>query len=193
MEKICFMLVSWILPVLWDYHWLRPLHLMLTEINYSVFKFLFTVLCSINLSFYFCGVRWRHISYQVLLSQPELWKTISLLSPSQCKYNLIIICFRAVLKLSPIEVYIMKLMDALMISRAWFTLARHRFQLGGINPSGQLSISSTRKNSVQFKMTLGMWQMRNTATMQMRMVARFNSPLTALLVAFWWVYLEQSI
>ena len=104
MEKICFMLVSWILPVLWDYHWLGPLHLMLTEINYSVFKFLFTVLCSINLSFYFCGVRWRHISYQVLLSQPELWKTISLLSPSQCKYNLIIICFRAVLKLSPMEV-----------------------------------------------------------------------------------------
>ena len=75
------------------------------------------------------------------------------------------------------------LMEALMISRAWFRLAKHRFQLGGVK-SGHSKMKSTKKNSVQLRTTLGMWQMRNTATMQIRTVARFSSPLTALLVVF---------
>ena len=65
------------------------------------------------------------------------------------------------------------------------TLARHRFQFGGMKWSGHSMIWSTRKNSVQLRTTLGMWQMRNTATIQIRTVARFSSPLTALLVVFW--------
>ena len=79
----------------------------------------------------------------------------------------------------------MKLMEALMMSRAWLTLARQRFQLGGVKVSGQVRMVSSMNNSVQLRMILGTWQMMNTTTMQMRTVARFSSPLTALLVALW--------
>ena len=34
----------------------------------------------------------------------------------------------------------MKLMEALVIRRAWLRLARQRFQLAGVNPSGQSKI-----------------------------------------------------
>ena len=42
------------------------------------------------------------------------------------------------------------------------------------------------------RITLGMWQMMKTTTIQMRTVARLSSPLTALLVAFWCVYIKRS-
>ena len=79
----------------------------------------------------------------------------------------------------------MKLMEALMMRRAWLTLARQRFQLGGVNVSGQERIVSSMNNSAQLRMILGTWQMMNTTTMQIKTVARFSSPLTALLVALW--------
>ena len=86
----------------------------------------------------------------------------------------------------------MKLMEALIMRRAWLRLARQRFQLGGVKVSGQLRICSSMKNSAQLRITLGMWQMMKTTTIQMRTVARLSSPLTALLVAFWCVYLKRS-
>ena len=79
----------------------------------------------------------------------------------------------------------MKLIEALMMRRAWLTLARQRFQLGGVKVSGQVRRVSSMNNSVQLRMILGTWQMMNTTTMQISTVARFSSPLTALLVALW--------
>ena len=57
--------------------------------------------------------------------------------------------------------------------------------------AGHRNISSTMKNSVQLRMTLGMWQKRKTMTMQMRTVAKLAS-LLPLLFAFMWVNLKKS-
>ena len=78
----------------------------------------------------------------------------------------------------------MKFIEALTMRRAWLTLARQRFQLGGVKVSGQFKIWSSMKNSAQFRITLGMWQIIKTTTIQIKTVAKLSSPLTARLVAF---------
>ena len=65
-------------------------------------------------------------------------------------------------------------------------LARHMFQLEGEKVAGHRNISSTMKNSVQLRMTLG-----KTMTKQMRTVAKLTS-LLPLLFDFMWVNLKKS-
>ena len=84
-----------------------------------------------------------------------------------------------------------KLEEELTMRSQWLRLARHKLKLEGEKVAGHWNISSTMKNSVQLRMTLGMWQKRKTMTMQMRTVAKLTS-LPPFLFAFMWVNLSKS-
>ena len=51
---------------------------------------------------------------------------------------------------------------------------------------------SIMRSSMQFRITLGMWQMINTITMKMRTVTRLSSLFTFVLLSLWWD-LKQDI
>ena len=60
----------------------------------------------------------------------------------------------------------MKLMEALVMRRAWLRLAMQRFQVGGMNVSGHSRIWSNIKNSVQFRITLQKMRIVNLISTQ---------------------------